>query len=304
MKIIDIHSHLGDILYPCGGEVIHKEGLPDRNLFDTGFKFRNLFDAGFYAALIKYRHSGKQPPNFIRDWGAYSNRQRNFVASVENMKKSLDASGIFLTFCQPIPPHVTFEDLLGVDPRVRPFTGIDFTREYDIEATLERHFQQGAMGLKLHPIVQKISLSDQRLRNAVEIFAQYDLPVLFHSGVTSYYHGEEKRKQEPRYGNIAEGEQLIADFPEVPFIVGHAGGIEVDQVIAALPKYENAYVDTSFQSPEKIRALINAFGSERVLFASDWPYGDRSVSIRMVELACDKERENIFFNNAVNLLAL
>lgn len=282
--------------------------MPDRNLFDTGFKLRNLFDAGFYAALIKYRHKGEQPPNLVREWGTYSNRQRNFVASVENMQKSLDASGVTQTCCLPIPPYVTFEDIRGAkDERIIPFTGVDFTTKYDLESALARQVQEGAKGMKLHPIVQKVALSDHRLREAVEIFSVYELPVLFHSGVTSYYHGKEKSKQEPRNGNIPEAEQLIADFPEVNFIVGHAGGIEVDQVITTLPKYENASVDTSFQSPEKIKELVDAFGAERVLFASDWPYGDRKTSIKMVKLACDGNsslEEKLFYTNAVRLMGL
>ena len=193
MPIIDMHSHLGDILYHCGSHVISMEGLPDRNLFDTGFKFRNLFDAGFYAALIHYKHQGKQPPHLVREWGTYSNRQRNFAASVENMQKSLDASGVTQTCCLPIPPYVTFEDIKAADDtRIIPFTGIDFTKEYDLENTLAHHVQEGAKGMKLHPIVQKVALSDPRLREAVEIFSVYDLPILFHSGVTSYYHGKEK----------------------------------------------------------------------------------------------------------------
>ncbi len=308
MTIIDIHSHLGDILYHCGGNVICKEGLPDRNLFDTGFKLRNLIDAGFYAALIYYQHKGEQPPHLIREWGTYSNRQRNFVASVENMAKSLDASGVTQTCCLPIPPYVTFEDIQKADDqRIIPFTGIDFTKEYDLEGTLAKQVQEGAKGMKLHPIVQKVALSDRRLREAVEIFSVHNLPILFHSGVTSYYHGKEKEKQEPRNGNIPEAERLIRDFPNVNFIVGHAGGIEVGEVISRLSTYENAYVDTSFQSPERIHQLVNAFGSERVLFASDWPYGDRKMSIKMIKLACKEEnrlREKIFYRNAATLLGL
>ncbi len=308
MNIIDIHTHLGDILYDCGGHVITQEGLPDRNLFDTGFKLRNLFDAGFYAALINYQHKGKQPPSLIREWGTYSNRQRNFVASLENMQRSLEASGVTQTCCLPIPPYVTFEDIQEAkDKRIIPFTGVDFTKEYNLEQTLARQVQEGAKGMKLHPIVQKISLSDQRLKDAVEIFSVYNLPILFHSGVTSYYHGIEKKKQEPKNGNISEAEQLVRDFPKVKFIVGHAGGIEVDEVITRLPKYENVFVDTSFQSPQKIKELVSVFGSERVLFASDWPYGDRKISIKMVRLSCEgnkKLEEKLFYTNAKTLLGL
>lgn len=308
MEIIDVHAHLGDILYRCGGHIIQCEGLPDRNLFDTGFKFRNLFDAGFYAALIHYRHNGQQLPYLVREWGTYSNRQRNFVASVENMQRSLDASGVAQTCCLPIPPYVTFENIKAAgDKRIIPFAGIDFTNGHDVEKTLARQVMEGARGLKLHPILQKISLSDRRLREAVEMFSIHDLPILFHSGVTSYYHGKEKCNQEPINGNIPDAEKLVADFPGVNFIVGHAGGIEVNEVIARLPRYENAYVDTSFQSPDKIRALVNAFGAERVLFASDWPYGDRKISIKMIQLACGGNEElelKLFQSNAVKLLRL
>ena len=308
MPIIDIHTHLGDILYPCGGQVINKPGLPDRNLFDTGFKLRNLLDAGFYAAIIHYRHKGKQPPQLIREWGTYSNRQRNFAASVENMQKSLDASGVTKTCCLPIPPYVTFEDLLEAkDERIIPFTGVDFTTDYNLESTLARQVELGAKGMKLHPIVQKVSLSNKKLREAVEIFSVYNLPVLFHSGVTSYYHGQEKCRQEPANGNIADARQLVKDFSEVNFIVGHAGGIEVDQVISLLPIYPNVYVDTSFQSPEKIGQLIHAFGSDRVLFASDWPYGDRKISIKMIQMACEGDKtleEKLLYSNAAALLHL
>lgn len=308
MKIIDIHTHIGDILHDCGSQVIQAEDLPDRNLFDTGFKLRNLIDAGFYAALIRYRHTGKQPPFIIREWGTYSNRQRNGVASVENMRKSLDSSGVTQTCCLPIPPYVTFEDIVTAgDDRIIPFTGVDFTREYDVRKTLARHVSHGAKGMKLHPIVQNVALSDRRLRDAVDIFSMFNLPVLFHSGVTSYYHGREKVKQAPQNGNIADAEQLIREFPHVNFIVGHAGGIEVGDVIAKLPRYENAFVDTSFQSPERIRDLIYAFGSERVLFASDWPYGDRTISIKMVRLACGGNElleKKLLYRNAATLLSL
>ncbi len=312
-SIIDVHTHLGDILYDDGCGIIHQQGLPDRNLFDTGFKLRNVLDAGWYAGLLKYKHKGDQPPEFIREWGTYSNRQRNFVASLENMQKSLDASRVQYTCCLPIPPYVTFENMREaalVDSRVIPFTGIDFSDEImmrDLENIFSRQVHEGARGMKIHPIVQNISLQDHRVRNAVKFFGVHGLPVLFHSGVTSYYHGAEKVKQQPRYGNISDAEDLVIHFPSVPFIVGHAGGIEVDEVIEKLPRYDNVFVDTSFQSPEHITALVHAFGSERVLFASDWPYGDRKKSIQMVREACkgnSEMEERIFFSNSARLLKM
>ena len=308
MAIIDVHTHVGDILNYGGCSVIDKENLPDRNLFDTGFKLRNLIDAGWYAGLIKYRHKGEQPPYLIREWGTFSNRLRNSVASVENMQLSLDASGVTYTCCLPIPPYVTFDDVRSImDRRVIPFTGVDFTTTCDLQEKFGCDVWRGARGMKLHPIVQKVPLTSPSVCEAVEIFGVYNLPVLFHSGVTSYYHGKEKSRQEPAFGGIADAVTLVSNFPSVPFIVGHAGGIEVAEVISRLPKFSNVFVDTSFQSPENICALVNAFGSDRVLFASDWPYGDRVKSLQLVGEACKGDlylREKILYLNSARLLRM
>jgi hypothetical protein len=286
-EIIDIHSHLGNVLYPNGGELICCKGLPDRSLFDTGFKFRNLFDAGFYAALIKYRHDGKQPHALIRAWGTWSNRNRNAVATLENMQKSMNASGVSKSVVLPIAPYVTFDDISDLgDERLIAFTSCDFNDDIsEIEKKLDSHVSQGAKGLKLHPIIQKVSLGDQKTYDVVEAFSKHNLPILFHSGV----------------------KKLIGTFDNVNFIIGHAGGIGVDQVISTISGYDNAYVDTSFQSPEKIEELIGAFGSSRVLFASDWPYGDRKVSINIMKEACQGDidiMKDIFSKNARYLMEL
>ena len=76
--------------------------------------------------------------------------------------------------CMPIPPYLTFSDLkkaAEMDSDIIPFTGIDFQREYDIESELSRDVSEGAGGLKLHPIIQSVSLNDKRTCNAVEAFA-------------------------------------------------------------------------------------------------------------------------------------
>jgi len=82
---------------------------------------------------------------------------------------------------------------------------------------------------------------------------------------------------------------------------------KIDDVIDLLGKLDNIWVDTSFQSPKNIKRLVNAFGSEKVLFASDWPYGYYGTGIRCVQVACRKD-ENLFDKlmgkNAENLLKI
>ena len=193
------------------------------------------------------------------------------------------------------------------DSGIIPFTGIDYTREYDIEASLASDVASGAKGLKLHPVVQRIPLTSKRTFKAVEAFASFKLPILFHCGVSSYYLGDEKSKEEPSYGEIHHSEKLVKAFPQVNFIAGHAGLYEVKDVIELLSKYKNVWVDISFQSPSTIRRLIKAFGPEKVLYASDWPYGDRVTAIKTVKAACTGDKgveKRIFFENAAELTHL
>ena len=39
------------------------------------------------------------------------------------------------------------------------FTGVDYTRDYDVASALKKDVEQGAKGMKLHPIFQKSPLS-------------------------------------------------------------------------------------------------------------------------------------------------
>jgi hypothetical protein len=132
--------------------------------------------------------------------------------------------------------------------------------------------------------------------------------VLFHSGTCRYYLKPEERVNErPEYGEIHYARDLVAAFPNVKFIAGHAGLDEFDDLIAMLGGFKNVWVDVSFQSPRRIRKFIEVFGPERVLYASDWPWGNMRPAIRCVRRACRRDRgleRRIFYDNAVELLKL
>ena len=71
--------------------------------------------------------------------------------------------------------------------------------------------------------------------------------------------------------------------------------------------FANVMVDTSFQSPGHVRELLAVFGPDRVLFASDWPFGNRKPAVRIVKKACqgDKSLEKrIFYENAASVLGM
>ena len=51
--------------------------------------------------------------------------------------------------------------------------------------------------------------------------------------------------------------KLIYLYKDTSFIIGHAGILQVNEVIEKLTKYDNAFVDASFQSPTSIKNLFN-----------------------------------------------
>ena len=54
-----------------------------------------------------------------------------------------------------------------------------------------------------------------------------------------------------------------------------------------------------------VRELMATFGPEKVLFGSDWPYGNRPPAVAIVKAACRGDRgleRRIFFENAAELL--
>ncbi|HQA71326.1 MAG TPA: amidohydrolase family protein [Deltaproteobacteria bacterium] len=299
-SIIDAHCHLGNILFRGGGSLIPLKGVRKRPVFDPLaiseiFSYRWSFPDRLFARLF--------PRITITAQCA-----RNALGTHENLRRSMGDEGISLSVCMPVPPHVTGEDILNVherDPSVIPFTGVDFTKRYDMAAWFARDVGRGARGLKLHPILQGVSLDSVRTFEAVDAFASHGLPVLFHCGVCSYYHRAERGREVPRYGKACHAARLVREFPNVKFIVGHAGLDDVHDVVDQLAMFPNVWVDTSFQGPRVIRGLAGVFGPDKVLFASDWPWGSRSAAIRAVKLACRGDRgleQRIFCINAASLM--
>ena len=302
--IIDVHCHLGDILYPGGGRLIWKTGIRQkRGLNLVCFSERLLHrDPGGIARLMD---------RLFTDHVTRVEQARNAAGTLENLRIAMEAVGVVRAAVMPILPHVTFDDLAraaAVDPAILPFTGINFSRTKDLTSELAHQVARGARGIKLHPILHRRPLDGPETMAAVEAFAPHGLPVLFHCGISSYYlGGEKKRRQNPALGRIDGAVRLAKAFPGVAFIAGHAGLLEVHRVMALMAPLKNVSVDISFQPPAIIQRLIRSFGPERVLFASDWPYGNHRPALAAVEKACGKDlavKRMILWENAAQLLNL
>ena len=299
LKIIDAHGHLGDILYPGGGELIFKTGIQ----FPASFLQWFLCERVLYAETFWFKAANRISPY----WSVKSERKRNLAATLENLRESLDGTNITRCVCAPVAPNCTYEDIAAAareEPRITAFCSPDFTLGAKMRGKLESDLKSGAAGVKIHPILQETEADSALVASAVDVVQKYAKPVLVHAGPARYYLPKENRTRALDFASIEKIERLVAAFPAVNFIVGHAGLDDFGKVIEVMPKYKNACVDTSFQCPESIAALISAFGADRVLFASDWHYGKRKPMIETALAACGEDaglQRAVFHDNAANL---
>lgn len=300
--IIDVHGHLGDILYPNGRNLIYQRGVVMEKLWDPQGTNEAQLNRSFGMGKLIYE--------LTNYWATKGQRARNFTATLENYQRSLDENGIDYAVCLPIAPYVTFEDLAEAreqEPRILPFTSVDFTRQHNVAEKLRQDVEGGALGLKLHPIIQNVSLLDNLTSQALQAFEQLKKPVLIHTGPSGYYLGKEKNKNTPAFGKVEYVEEVVRNFPGINFIIGHSGLFWVNEVCRRMAKLPNVWMETSFQSPEMVRKLIALFGPEKVMYASDWPFGSRPPHIKIIKVACQGNQEleeQIFYKNAKALLGI
>ena len=170
----------------------------------------------------------------------------------------------------------------------------------DIEGDFNYLCDLGLKGVKLHPDFQLFALNEKKAFDLGEVIAAGDVPLLIHCGDFRY--------------NYSNPEQLIPfldNFPELTVIGAHFAGWSMwEDATRQLSGRENLYVDLSSSlyalSAETANELIHAYGTDKVLWGTDYPMWD-SVSemeyFKKIDLT-DEERSMILYENAAKLLKL
>lgn len=297
--IVDIHCHLGDILYPNGGQRILSDGPMARPLDPDGLRRLSLY--GFHGLDRSFYRLPR-----VRWLMTRAERMRNFTGTLKNLSASLDRHGIDYAAAMPLAPNITFDDLLPAvqrDRRVLPFGSIDFTAP-DLTGQARRQLAAGARGFKLHPILQQVDPAGPVVTEALSALPPGTV-VMVHTGTANYYPPAEQHLQRAEFGHIGGIAQMARAFPELRFIAAHGGLRQFADVLALLAPLPNAFVDTSFLSPAGIRVLLDAFGPDRVLFASDWPWGFHRTGLAAVRRACTGSAlHQVLGGNAQRLLGI
>ena len=151
----------------------------------------------------------------------------------------------------------------------------------------------------LHPDIQRFPIDADRVHRIYEA-CEGRLPILMHTGDHRF-----------DFSNPSRMKPILDRYKDLTVIGAHFGGWSVwDEAERMLTGYENFYVDCSSSlyamSPERAGALIRAFGTDRVLFGTDYPMWDIEADLaRFMRIdLTDTARRAILSENAARLFGI
>jgi len=177
----------------------------------------------------------------------------------------------------------------------------------DIPAHMEEIRALGLPGVKIHPDYQGVMIDDPRYVQIGREAVRLGLILITHAGVDDGF--PETVHCPPERAAAFLDAVYGGTEPEKPGIVfAHGGGNrlfgDVKRHLAGRRVYFDLSYILSYASEEEVMELIRAHGAERILFASDCPWGDPAEGIRFVNRLplAEGERAAILGENARNLL--
>ena len=170
----------------------------------------------------------------------------------------------------------------------------------DIQGDFDYLIELGLKGVKLHPDFQQFAMNEKRAFNIGEVVRDGKVPMQVHCGDFRY-----------NYSNPEQIKPFLDEFPEIPFIGAHFAGWSIwEEATEQLSGTPNLYVDISSSlydlSPETAVELIHAYGSDKVLWGTDYPMWESESEMEYFNKLdlTEKERSQILYENAARLLKL
>jgi predicted TIM-barrel fold metal-dependent hydrolase len=144
------------------------------------------------------------------------------------------------------------------DGRLIPFCRLDPAEEPLTEGA--RCIEKGARGIKLHPRAQAFGFDVPHMRGIFALAEEAGVPILVHAG----------RGMPPIADGLAE---LALAHPDVVLILAHGAICDQGLLVSRLADHPRVLYDSSCFYPVDVIALLARVSAERVVFASDPPYG-------------------------------
>ncbi len=166
----------------------------------------------------------------------------------------------------------------------------------DITDEADYIIENGLKGIKMHPDTQFFDIDDERLFPLYEHISG-QIPVILHCGDAKYDYSHPRRVR-----------RIIDMFPKLEVIAAHFGGYSKWDEAYELLLDTNCWFDISsslmFLTDDKIKKYINSYGSDRLLYGTDYPLWNPIEEVerfKKLDLR-DEDREKIAYKNAEIIL--
>jgi len=163
----------------------------------------------------------------------------------------------------------------------------------------------GIVGVKLHPNFQGIDLADPRVIEICRALADDGIVIITHAGEGSDAAATER-------GSPQKVVALADAIPNLTLMACHYGAyhqldLAEDVVVGSRVILETSWPPTmAILEPERIRAIIERHGADRVVYGSDWPMADPVAEIAGIKaLGLNPEDEaKVLGGNMARMLGL
>ena len=160
---------------------------------------------------------------------------------------------------------------------------------------------RGGRIIKLHPTVQRFYPDEPALMALYAEAQALGLVVFFHGGRAGIEPESSHQFAMPRHYEAA-----LAEYPNLQFILGHAGARDSEAMIALARRYDNAWLGIHGQSVTMLETMIQSTDSDRLLFGTDWPFYHLGASLAKVLITTEVSsrrtlRHKILRDNALRL---
>lgn len=195
----------------------------------------------------------------------------------------------------------SINDFIAQECQVHPeFIGFaTMHQDYpDPEREIERALALGLRGLKLHPDTQGVDMDDPRLMAIYEI-AEGRMPIIMHCGDYRYDHSHPRRMK-----------RVLRTFSDLVVDAAHFGGWSVYDLAVEFLEEERCFLDMSsaqaFLGPRRTAELVRLYGTDRILFGSDFPMWDPKEEHALFTSLdfTESEFEDMLHHNAERFLDL
>ena len=235
-----------------------------------------------------------------------------------NMRKNRIDIALVLTSYKVGPGRPSTRDAVKATRDLKNIyivAGISYLNHTQDDLNEIREFlREGSVrALKLYPGYEPFYPSDVKLEPVYKLAAEFNVPVMIHSGDTYTPKGKVK------FSHPLHIDEVAVDHPEVNFIICHIGNPWIRDCMEVVYKNKNVYTDISglvlgnfsdrfeqYMRRQLQEMLLFGVEAENVLFGTDWPISSMESYLEFMEelKIPEKEKRKIMFENSANLFRL